>query len=92
MVITCFNCLHFSVAPVTTSSYSKSFYESLHVPTMIVYGDKDLGLGLSSAKHLSDIPTATAPQILVNSRHPAYLDQPEIWHQLLYNFMLHLNC
>ena len=35
---------------------------------MIVYGDKDVGLGLSSAKHLIDIPTATAPQILANSR------------------------
>ena len=58
----------FSVAPVATASYSKSFYESLNVPTMIVYGDKDVGLGLSSAKHLSDIPTATAPQILANSR------------------------
>ena len=58
----------FSVAPVATASYSKSFYESLNVPTMIVYGDKDLGLGLTSAKHLSDIPTATAPQILADSR------------------------
>ena len=56
------------MAPVATASYSKSFYESLNVPTMIVYGDKDVGLGLSSAKHLSDIPTATAPQILANSR------------------------
>ena len=56
------------MAPVATASYSKSFYESLNVPTMIVYGDKDVGLGLSSARHLSDIPTATAPQILANSR------------------------
>jgi len=85
-------CGYIPVAPVATASYSKSFYESLNVPTMIVYGDKDVGLGLSSAKHLSDIPTATAPQILANSRHPAYLDQPEIWHQLIYNFMLYLHC
>jgi len=85
-------CGYIPVAPVATSSYSKSFYESLHVPTMIVYGDKDLGLGLSSAKHLSDIPAATTPQILSDSRHPAYLDQPEVWHQLIYNFMRHLNC
>ena len=61
------------MAPVATASYSKSFYESLNVPTMIVYGDKDVGLGLSSAKHLSDIPTATAPQILANSRYLHFL-------------------
>jgi len=85
-------CAYIPVAPVATSSYSKSFYESLQVPTMIVYGEKDLGLGLTSAKHLSDIPTSTTPQILADSRHPAYLDQPEVWHQLIYNFMLHLNC
>ena len=85
-------CGYIPVAPVATSLYSKSFFLSIQVPTMIVYGDQDTGLGSTSARHLGDIPTATAPQILPNSRHPAYLDQPEIWHQLIYNFMLHLNC
>ena len=66
--------------------------ESLQVPTMIVYGSKDTGLGVTSTQHLKDIPTSTEPQILSNARHPAYLDQPEVWHQLIYNFMLNLTC
>lgn len=85
-------CGYIPVAPVATSSYSQSFFESISVPTMIVYGDQDTGLGVTSAKHLELIPTSTAPQVLVNSRHPAYLDQPEVWHQLIFNFMLHLQC
>lgn len=80
------------VAPVATSSYDQSFYDSIFVPTLIVYGDKDTGLGVTSAKHLETIKTSTAPQVLVNSRHPAYLDQPEVFHTLIYNFMLHLRC
>jgi hypothetical protein len=24
---------------------------------------------------------------LPDTRHPAYLDQPELWHKLLYNFL-----
>jgi len=85
-------CGFIPVAPVGTGNYPKSFYESLQVPTMIVYGSKDTGLGVTSTQHLKDIPTSTEPQILANARHPAYLDQPEVWHQLIYNFMLNLTC
>ncbi len=85
-------CGYIPVAPVATSTFPKTFFQTLSVPTMIVYGDKDTGLGVTSAQHLAEIPTSTEPQILTNSRHPAYLDQPEVWHQLIFNFMLHLNC
>ena len=86
-------CGYIPVAPVGTGKYPiKSFYESLHVPTMIVYGSKDTGLGVTSAQNLKHIPTSTEPQILSNARHPAYLDQPDVWHQLIYNFMLNLSC
>jgi pimeloyl-ACP methyl ester carboxylesterase len=85
-------CGYVTVAPVATSSYQPSFYQAIHVPTMIVYGENDRGLGVTSAQHLSVIPSSTLPQILPNARHPAYLDEPAHWHQLLYNFMLHLIC
>ena len=85
-------CGFIPVAPVATTSYQDSFFQAITVPTMIVYGDKDTGLGVSSAKKLTEIPTSTTPQILVDSRHPCYLDQPEVWHTLIYNFMLHLAC
>ena len=36
--------------------------------------------------YLKMIKTSTKPQILKDANHPAYLDQPEEWHTLLYNF------
>ena len=33
-------CGYIPVAPVATTSYRKSFYEAIRVPTMIVYGDQ----------------------------------------------------
>ena len=85
-------CGYIPVAPVATTSYPTSFYQAIQVPTMIVYGDKDTDLGVTSANRLSEIPKATKPQVLLNSRHPCYLDQPEVFHTLIYNFMLHLSC
>lgn len=77
-----------TVAPVNTQQ-GRSFFPSLSVPTLIVYGELDTGLGTRSTEDLSLIPTATKPQELPGAKHPAYLDQPELWHQLLINF-LHL--
>ena len=59
----------------------------MKIPTMIVFGEKDTGLGTSSYRDLKEIATSTKPQILKNARHPAYLDQPEEWHMLLHNFL-----
>jgi len=74
------------VAPVSTRD-GRDFFPSLDLPTMIVYGELDTGLGLSSSKDLQLIPTSTKPQVLPGARHPAYLDQPQLWHQLLANFI-----
>ena len=54
---------------------------------MIVYGELDRSLGLSSAKDLKPIPTSTVPQVLPGAKHPAYLDQTDLWHKLLINFI-----
>ncbi|KAG0719498.1 Protein ABHD14A [Chionoecetes opilio] len=56
------------------------------VPTLIIYGEKDTGLGHSSRDDLSNIPTSQAVE-LPGARHPAYLDQPKMFHTLLYNFI-----
>ena len=66
------------------SSYR--FIRSLQVPTVIVYGDKDKSLGPESVKNLSLLPNHCVVK-LENARHPAYLDQPRLWHNLLYNFL-----
>lgn len=75
------------VAPVGTEGYESFFGDSMSVPTLIVYGDKDTTLGRTSAKYLKSISTASQPIILSPARHPAYLDQPEKWHQALHNFV-----
>ena len=56
------------------------------VPTLIIYGEKDTGLGHASRDDLSNIPTSQAVE-LPEARHPAYLDQPDMFHTLLYNFI-----
>jgi len=78
------------VAPVGTSSITDSWKQVL-TPTMIVYGEKDVGLGTRSASDLSILPNATLPQILPGAGHPAYLDQPDRWHKLLHNFITRVN-
>ena len=75
------------VAPVQTSNYVDFFKSKMEVPTMIVYGEKDKGLGTHSYEDLKKIKTSTRPQVLKDAKHPAYLDQPEEWHTLLYNFL-----
>ncbi|XP_023324492.1 protein ABHD14B [Eurytemora carolleeae] len=74
------------VAPVGTSQAS-GFYSSIFTPTMIVYGEKDTGLGYRSRDDLSALPKSTLPQVLPGAGHPAYLDAPELWHTLLHNFI-----
>ena len=74
------------VAPVSTSQ-GRAFFPSLSVPTMIVYGELDHSLGSTSAGDLKLIPTSTVPQVLPGAKHPAYLDQPDLWHKLLIKFV-----
>merc|ERR1711915_204728 len=73
------------VAPVSISS-DPAFYHQLDLPTLIVYGEKDSGARRSN-NLLAQIPTSTNPQELPRAGHPAYLDQPQLWHQLLFNFL-----
>ena len=74
------------VAPVSTPQ-GRAVYPELTLPTMIVLGELDTGLGPRSREDLSLIPSATKPQVLPGAGHPAYLDQPQLWHKLLHNFL-----
>lgn len=71
------------VAPSATGSY-RSRLSSVQVPTMIVVGQLD---GFGSSRTLEQIPTSTQIQVIPKARHPAYLDDADLWHQLVYNFM-----
>lgn len=50
---------------------------------MVVFGEKDRS---RSSALLSLLPVSQCQEI-PNGSHPAYLDNPTLWHQLLYNFL-----
>lgn len=77
------------VAPIFTDKYTKQQYETVQTPTVIIYGELDEQLGDISTNNLKNIPNSQE-QKLPKARHPAYLDQPQMFHQLLYNFFLKL--
>ena len=57
----------------------------LQVPTAIVYGSEDHGLGESSMRVLSQIGGSSVV-VVPGGGHPAYLHNPALWHRVLYNF------
>lgn len=73
------------VAPGGTEVYVDQ-YPSIFVPTVDVIGSHDTKQGPKSVKDLSHLQNfATA--LLEKAGHPAYRDQPEFWHRVLYNFI-----
>lgn len=72
------------------SDSDEPLFRNLQLPTLIVYGDRDSGLGTQSAKHLELLPLSTKPQVLKNSGHAAYLDSPDDWHKILANLLAFL--
>ena len=50
------------VAPVSTQLV-RAELAGVRVPTMIVYGERDTGLGTASSRDLATIPTSTQPQV-----------------------------
>ncbi|XP_076045937.1 putative protein-lysine deacylase ABHD14B isoform X2 [Oratosquilla oratoria] len=73
------------VAPVGTRAIVSKASE-IKVPTLILYGSKDQGLGHQSRDDLKAIATSQVVEI-PDAGHPAYLSQPELFHTLLYNFI-----
>ncbi|XP_068218350.1 putative protein-lysine deacylase ABHD14B isoform X2 [Palaemon carinicauda] len=73
------------VAPVSSNTVVPVAGD-LTIPTLIIYGEKDHNLGISSRDDLLKIPTSQAVMIPQGS-HPAYLDNPAMFHELLYNFI-----
>ncbi|XP_037070324.1 protein ABHD14B-like [Pollicipes pollicipes] len=73
------------VAPVGTEKLSAEQLRAIRVPTAIVYGSEDRGLGAASQRALSAIPTSTVA-VIPGGGHPAYLHDPALWHRVLHNF------
>ncbi|KAF0310692.1 Protein ABHD14B [Amphibalanus amphitrite] len=73
------------VAPVGTEQITPTNAAEIKVPTVIVYGSKDHGLGESSERVLSQIGGSSVV-VVPGGGHPAYLHNPTLWHRVLYNF------
>lgn len=74
------------VAPIKTDLLTAQEYKNIKVPTLIIYGENDKDLGTESTRNLINLPNCQE-RMLPKAGHPAYLDQPELFHQLVYNFL-----
>lgn len=74
------------VAPGIALSYSSSEFAAVNnVPTLIIYGEKDQ-MGRKASELLANIPGSTTLMI-PGASHPAYLDNPQLFHDRLIEFL-----
>lgn len=78
------------VAPVGTDKYTKDNYENLELPTLIVYGEKDETLGLSSLQRLRNI-RGSKIHMIKDAGHACYLKNSDEFHDNLEKFLSTLN-
>uniref|UniRef100_T1ILB6 AB hydrolase-1 domain-containing protein n=1 Tax=Strigamia maritima TaxID=126957 RepID=T1ILB6_STRMM len=74
------------IAPIWTNSLSSAEYQTLTIPTLVLCGEKDENIGRESISNLKHIPTSQV-FIIPKAGHAAYLDDPETFHNVLYNFL-----
>lgn len=74
------------VAPICTEKFTAEQYQSVKVPTLIVYGDQDTQLGEVSFRNLSSL-TNHKVVVMKGAGHPCYLDDPDTWHKALTDFL-----
>ena len=78
------------VAPVGTEKYTKDYYENLELPTLIVYGENDGGLGLSSLERLRNIRGCII-HMIKDAGHACYLKNSDEFHDNVEKFLSKLN-
>ena len=74
------------VAPVGTDKYSEDDYKSLQLPTLIVYGENDSTLGVSSLRRLRNIPGSVI-HVMKGADHACYMTNPKEFHENLLSFL-----
>jgi abhydrolase domain-containing protein 14 len=75
-----------AVAPAGTPSYAPRLTKS-PVPALVVWGERDRLFPVAQAKTLAASFAKAEVVILPGARHPAYLDQPERFHEALLDFL-----
>lgn len=78
------------IAPVGAVEYAKQLKNS-PVPTLVVWGEKDRVFPPTQARTLAKSFEKAEILILPGASHPAYLDQPELFHAALLKFLAGLD-
>jgi abhydrolase domain-containing protein 14 len=78
------------IAPVESVDYAKKLKNS-PVPTLVVWGEKDQLFPPAQATLLAKSFEHAEVLILPGARHPAYLDQPKMFHDALLTFLAGLD-
>ncbi|CAL1536403.1 unnamed protein product [Lymnaea stagnalis] len=76
------------IAPVQTHAYTSKYSES-QIPTLIVYGTKD-SQGPLVLNDLKLLPKSEVAPI-TDAGHACYMDKPDQFHKVLYNFLQKLS-
>jgi len=79
-----------AVAPAGTPRYARLLKEN-PVPTLVVWGERDRVMPMSQAKLLAARFVNSSVVILPGAEHPAYLDQPDRFHESLLEFLASLS-
>jgi pimeloyl-ACP methyl ester carboxylesterase len=78
-----------AIAPVGVKTYASKLKES-PVPALILWGQRDQLFPPAMAKTLAAGFKTAKVVILSGAQHPAYLDQPELFHKALLSFLAEL--
>ena len=73
------------VAPVIPLSYKAEAFKAVKVPTLIIYGENDGGASYAN-NLLKNIPDSKI-KVIPGGSHPAYRDNPTLFHQLVIDFL-----
>ena len=74
------------VAPVGTEKYTEEEYKKLDLPALIVYGENDETLGLSSLRRLRNIPGSVI-HMMKGAGHACYMKNTDEFHENLEKFL-----
>lgn len=75
-----------AVAPVATDKFETSAFQTLDVPTLIVYGERDMIVGISSLEKLKRIPGSVI-HMIKGAGHACYVSNRNEFHKSLENFL-----
>ena len=75
-----------AVAPAAIPDYLEELKGS-RVPTLLVWGDHDTVIPIEQARELGKVLVESRELVLENAQHPAYLDQPVVFHRELLLFL-----